>query len=264
MSREIATAYTGSNVSIFCGSNLITNVFGVSWELSQGKRPVYGYNSMYFDAIATGQVLVLGQLYINYQHPNYLSNLLQQYHADKGSNDIRSIANSEREILQQLLDNVQNNKGLNSNLSALNVQEIFENPKLLARAEGILSRGQLDSIDIPLPNLLTGERGEEDALYRRPDQFSSNQGLKEPLDIIITHGDPNLGDAMYRERTASYVPSSSIILRNIHFIGESQQVMSDDQPIMEVYKFIARNKQTVLRAGFSTIRASQEALTNVP
>lgn len=248
MAREIATAYTGANVSIFCGSQLIVNAFGVSWELSQGKRPVYGYNSMYFDAVATGQVLVLGQLYINYQHPNYLSNLLQKYYADKGSNNPTEIAKSEREIIKQLVDNVQNNRGLNSNFSALNIQEIFKNPVLLAEAEGILSRGQYDNKDIPLENLLTGERGEPDALYRRPDQFSSNQGLKEPLDIIITHGDPNIGDTIYKERTASYVPSSTIALRNIHFIGESQQVMSDDQPIMEIYKFIARNKQTVLNA----------------
>lgn len=248
MARQVATAYTGANVSLFIGGTLLTNVFGVSWELSQSKRPIYGYNSMYFDAIATGQVLVLGQLYVNYQHPNSLSNTLNKLYNEKkvtsGNNDAY-ISKREAEILANIKNNIYKENSLNSDLSAEAINEIFNNPRLLTSAEKILGAAYTESMSQYMPNLEIQLRSEPWTTKVRPDQFSSNQGLRQPIDIIITHGDPNLGNQGEKERVASYNISSTIALRNVHFLGESQQIMSDDQPVMEVYKFMARSKETV-------------------
>lgn len=247
MAREVATAYTGANVSLFIGTTLLTNVFGVSWEISQSKRPIYGYNSMYFDAIASGQVLVLGQLYVNYQHPNSLSAVLNKLYKERATlrNDFDRISSREAEILANVKNNIYREGGLNSDLSAESINEIFNNPVLLASAEKILSSGINERSTRYYPNLETQRRSEDFAAFLRPDQFSSNQGLFDPIDIIVTHGNPSFGNQAEEERVAHYNISSSVALRNVHFLGESQQIMSDDQPVMEVYKFMARNKESI-------------------
>lgn len=76
-----ATHYTGANVSIFIGPHLLTQCFGISWQLSQNRRPIYGYNDQYFSGVADGTVLVTGQLFLNFTHPQYLSTLLNKYYS---------------------------------------------------------------------------------------------------------------------------------------------------------------------------------------
>jgi hypothetical protein len=80
MPKYAANYYTGANVSIFIGSNLVTQVFGISWDLHSSDRPIYGYNSMYFDAVADGRVIVSGQLFLNLTKANYLPTILKRYH----------------------------------------------------------------------------------------------------------------------------------------------------------------------------------------
>ena len=75
-----ATNYTGANVSIMLGPHLLTQCFGIEYSLQQSKRPIYGYNSQYYDGVANGLVLVTGALHLNFVHPGYLSTVLQKYH----------------------------------------------------------------------------------------------------------------------------------------------------------------------------------------
>jgi hypothetical protein len=105
-----------------------------------------------------------------------------------------------------------------------------------------ISAGGLNS-SLSERNLSSGERSANGNVYR-PDQFTKSGGVTNPLNITITYGDPNLANAS--GGITSYMPSSTIILRDVHFIGEAQQVMSDDQPIMETYKFMARSKEVVI------------------
>lgn len=195
MSRQIDTVYTGANISLYIGPNLVTDCFGISWELSNSKRPIYGYNSTHFDAIAKGQVIVLGNLLFNYKTPNVLSYYLQAHYAMTGGStdsfDYETDPNGSTEL-----------GGLN------------------------LSRDK---------------RRSPYAINSRPDQFSDTDGLLDPIDIHIRYGNPER-EFLDRNLIETYQDSNSVILRNVHFIGESQSIMADDQPILEVYKFIARKK----------------------
>lgn len=64
----------------FCGANVLVRIedmpvleaTGLSLTIQESKRPIYGYSSRHFDAVASGQVLVQGQLIINYVHQDYL------------------------------------------------------------------------------------------------------------------------------------------------------------------------------------------------
>lgn len=64
--------FCGSNVLIRIGDMPLLEATGLSVSVSESKRPIYGYSSRHFDAVASGQVLVQGQLLINYVHQDYL------------------------------------------------------------------------------------------------------------------------------------------------------------------------------------------------
>ena len=140
MAREVATAYTGANVSLTIGSTLITNAFGISYEVTQNKRPIYGYNSMHYNAIAKGQVLVLGQLYINFQHPSYLSKVLNQYYLEYSTSRDRISTTIRTKDMDSLsigksrtstISNYNSNADLSSEL--LNAISKFAQQKVKAR-----------------------------------------------------------------------------------------------------------------------------------
>ena len=245
MAREVSTIYTGANVSITIGDNLLTNAFGISYELSQNKRPIYGYNSTHFDAMASGQIIILGQIYFNYQHPNYLSSVLNDYFTNKNKGTIARLSDDDHRrdyakrngLLRQErnLDNVLNN--------------IFSDDFTKRAFQSTLENGTIDNSSEPayLKNLTMSERLADSAMYARPDQFTDNTAaIENPINIMITYGDPSLTDSA-ESGILSYMPSYSVILAGVHFIGEAVQVMADDQPVMETYKFMARNKYTLTK-----------------
>lgn len=270
MPREVATAYTGSNVSLYIGDELIVNAFGISYELSQNKRPVYGYNSLYFDAVSHGQVIVLGQLYINFQHPNYLSSLLVSHFGGQTNSRINKEIDTQTYItekLNELSGNASYTRDgyAQDNLlstSPLLINAIFENKTLLNRAKALLSAGKVGvKENLPITDILTNMMKSEDgAKYSRPDLFTDNSVISEktesqrkPINIVIGYGDPgfnpgsdsNFTEGDFQSSILAYNPSVNVILKDIHFIGESQQIMADDQPVMEVYKFMARSKEVI-------------------
>ena len=69
----------------FCGANCVveidgvqvTEISGITFSAQETKRPIYGYSSRHFDAIARGQVLVRGSLIIPFVHRDYLFRVLQ-------------------------------------------------------------------------------------------------------------------------------------------------------------------------------------------
>jgi hypothetical protein len=286
MSRQVASIYTGSNISLTIGESLIGNAFGISYELSQNKRPIYGYNSMVFDAIATGQVIVIGQLYLTYQHANYLSKIIRDYHnypsnlSAEYKKDVISrpigrnafTQNDEEapgaaaEAIRTIMSNATYGSGARQedNYDQL-LNDLFNNPSALKdyRSAFSPSERQLNGVSIDTANgsfqygpstqvdprnLQTSiDLKDKNSIYKRPDQFSNNSSAATwpGLDIVITYGDPKLNGK--QTGILDYSNSFSTILKGVHFIGESHQVMADDQPVMEVYKFIARDKFTLIK-----------------
>jgi hypothetical protein len=242
---------------------------------------------MHYDAVATGQVIVLGQLYINYQHPNYLSRVLYDYFQIKDLGSFRTAGEGnsfsptvglytqpvagdypaptasglrgqrgafsrQEATYDQILDSLHSDPSLAANFgAAFSGGGAISNRTVVSGTGGLhdlieLSANEGESLDLA-QNLSRGGRRDAGAIYARPDHFTNNEGLADPINIVVTYGDPSLNGES--AGIMSYMPSSSIILRGVHFIGEAQQVMSDDQPIMETYKFIARKKETLLARG---------------
>lgn len=68
--------FSGSQVFIFAGDLFLDEAVFLSYNLRQNRRPIYGYASAYWDALAVGTVLVEGSLALNYVDNKYLSILL--------------------------------------------------------------------------------------------------------------------------------------------------------------------------------------------
>lgn len=64
--------FCGANILVRIGDMPILEATNIAYSINESKRPIYGYSSRFFDAMARGQVLVQGQLVINYVHEDYL------------------------------------------------------------------------------------------------------------------------------------------------------------------------------------------------
>jgi hypothetical protein len=266
--RNTFSTYTGANVSIFIGSTLITNAFGIQWELQTGKRPIYGYQDVHYKGLSEGQVIVLGSLYLNFQHPNYLSYVLNEYFKQK-----QQILSGIGDVAQERLGYDQNRligeynslkqgetfttNALNSLFADKNLRTSFMRATTGNTLRSIRKVKQTDGTEMYVNTIEenTGasnmglvvmetldDRANDLAVYARPDQFDKHSGTikdSEGIDIVITYGDPTSGS----NGVNRYQPRTGIVLKNVSFLGESSQVMADDQPVMEVYKFMASRKE---------------------
>ena len=87
----------------FCGANMLIKVgdmplleaTGLSISVQESKRPIYGYSSRHFDSVASGQVLVQGQLAVNYVHQDYL------YHAIRAGLNLSTAQSVPKSTLSQ-------------------------------------------------------------------------------------------------------------------------------------------------------------------
>ena len=71
-------AISGAQIRVKLGPNtVLEDATAVQFTLSQGKKPIYGYASQLFDAIADGVVIVHGRIWLNFVHQGYLRLLLE-------------------------------------------------------------------------------------------------------------------------------------------------------------------------------------------
>ena len=70
--------FSGANVIVKMNEHACLEAAGISYSYHDSKRPIYGYSSVYFDAVAPGQKIVQGSLVINYVYDNYLFDCIKK------------------------------------------------------------------------------------------------------------------------------------------------------------------------------------------
>lgn len=71
-------AISGAQIAVYFGDKtLIDDATAIQFALTQSKKPIYGYHSRYFDAVAGGVVIVHGRIFINFIHQGYLRLLIK-------------------------------------------------------------------------------------------------------------------------------------------------------------------------------------------
>ena len=312
-----ANYFSGANITISMGPCILTQAFGIEASVEQTKRPIYGYNSQYFDAVAKGLVLVNGRLYINFISPRYLTVTIHRFHQVMNAWTV-ALRNNDPDTLAEYLRTSSAGASLFSAIhrqlhipmdifplqdgeefpgeggqeytvdfgdSQYNISpetafhsetfqptfadlldDFFEsdaeveglqrimwgnNSSFISDADlGGTSRRMM-SINSDLENqysIANISNRSDNAIDRvssfvRPDQIGHPIDLKKGVDITITYGQP-FGDPV-TSTSFHYDHSTSRVIEGVHFIGESFQIFANNEPIMDVYPFIARNTHAI-------------------
>jgi len=250
--------FAGSMISIYLGDILVDDVQYIQFEVTQTKRPVYGYASQYFHTVASGQVLVEGVFTVPFKEADYILATLQHYrtqqapiHMGPGEKEYKALRESiERYMesqkkfeeqkaiissaegfgmsregidkLRELAPEVNNPYDFYKDLAAL-PDDAFENAAENFEDHLWGKTGNAYS-EYTTGNLSVVPGGEDIYTHRRGDQYP-------PFDIWILYGDISNAEANHTIK--------KIIGANI--VGQGQAISSDGQPILEQYRFIAKN-----------------------
>lgn len=252
--------FNGAAISIYIGDILVDDVAHIQFQVSQSKRPIYGYASQYFHTVAAGQVLVEGSFAIPFKESNYLIATLQRYgdkipiKEDEGKHRVlresierrimreyggalgetaRHTAFRREELGQYPSEKLrgasrwfppeESSYEWYRNLGALS-DEDFE--AIAEEYEDVLWKRELknknyNSFNLPSNKTITDEDAQ---VHRRADQYPE-------FDIWILYGDIS-------NKAANHTIKK---IADCHIIGQGQTIQVGGDVIGEAYNFIARN-----------------------
>lgn len=76
---------TPCNVGIYIAGYKISDAFRVDWDCRDSKTPLYGWADDTYVSVTKGRKIITGRLVINYTHPHYLINAIQEFTKQKNS-----------------------------------------------------------------------------------------------------------------------------------------------------------------------------------
>jgi hypothetical protein len=104
--------FNAAQMQLYIADCFVDEVTSLQYQLTQDKRPIYGYASQLFDDVAVGHVIVQGSFTINFKEQGYLWAILDRYNkkirggADLrpgfGSNTTNQFSLANIEILEQI------------------------------------------------------------------------------------------------------------------------------------------------------------------
>lgn len=251
--------FNGSQIGIYIGDILVDDIASIQFQVSQSKRPIYGYASQYFHTVAAGQVLVEGNFAIPFKESNYLIATLQRYdghfpiHEEKGSKQHRVLRESiERRVMREYGGQV----GETREHTVFRRKTLGQFPSETLRGTGEFppeessyewyrDLGALADEDFERvaeiyedqlwhsrrkdreynTSNLTGDITDSDVhTHRRADQYPE-------FDIWVLYGDISNKAANHTIKKIS----------DCHIIGQGQAIEVGGQVIGEQYSFLARN-----------------------
>lgn len=249
--------FSGADLSIYVGDVFVSEVNRLQFALTQQIRPIYGYNSYTYDALAVGNRIVQGSFAINFTEPYYLEKLLARaYGLDMPEERPVALPGPESIPTRKLLDDL--------------------------AFWGIISQEDVDSNQIPdwvMVEIATGAQNHPvirsiiqglNDLFLVPQPVNqvnkqkSTPFFRERFDLLIVYGDmPHFGtyaavlpgengQVYYADYTGKpeYLSAAQRYLRELgprqmlvelQITGVSCQTDVSGQPVEEVYSFVAKD-----------------------
>ena len=219
--------YSGAQITVWFGDIWVDDISAISWQYNQEKRPIYGYASQHFDAVAKGQVLVQGQIRINFRNKGYLSYILRAL--PKLRKDLKAYESTAAfENVWLGLRPVISSHLRNGTFGPTTYQEIVDMPK----------RDDFWEVSRTYEEAIWGRKGGEvrDRIYT-PD-ITQQKEFPQGFDILITYGDPQAADP---KSQTDVMNSATKSLNGVHLLGSSQVIEINGEPTQEVYTFMAQD-----------------------
>jgi len=192
--------FSGSQIVIYIGDVLLEEAVFLSYQEQQNKKPIFGYASQYWDAVAQGTSIVQGSLAINYIDNKYLPMLIFDTLNRKSSTELAAPPANPRPLDQM---------------------------SFMAQAAGynVLTDAGKQNFDA----MMNTQKNK----YWQPIQsFRDMPGAAkmDPVDIFLTYGN----------QTGGSMGSTSKRLIKTVFTEESQTIEINGQPVLEVYQFLSQ------------------------
>jgi hypothetical protein len=223
--------YSGSQITIWFGDVMLDDVNSIQWTRSQNKKPIYGYASQQFDAVAKGTVIIQGSFIINFRQAGYMPLLM---------NRILDIYSSVPDVTK--MEHVRSMIGLHLRQGTFGPKTADE-IKNIANSNDFLdlAKAYEDAIwggGIPGdPNSANGGSNTSNITPPTPADVRQHNILPDGFKILITYGN---NSSMSNRSVDDYLQSTVKTLNGVHLLGDSQVIQVGGQPVMEQYDFIAR------------------------
>jgi len=214
--------YSGAQISIWFGDIWIDDAVSIGWQYNQEKRPIYGYASQYFDSVAKGQIIIQGQLAINFREKGYLSAVISDIKGLKQNySDDSSMWETVRTMVSRHLKN--------GTFGPKTVSELSN----FAKSEDFWETAEL------YEKVIWGDLLDTDTYTnaRTPD-IVQHEKFPNGFNILITYG--NIG-ASEPKSVHDISTSTTKSLIGVHLLGSSQVIQDNGEPVREAYSFMARN-----------------------
>ncbi len=238
--------FSGADISIYLQDIFIDEVASLQFQLLQEVRPIYGYASYTYDALAVGQRLIQGSFAINFREPYYLERKVAQAYGLEPP-DLYHAAGQEKNLARSLKPFAVSQAELNE----LNAGFV---PQRLALHVVARDDPRINKVVDSLKHLHWGyEQSRINEQQRRP-------FFKERFNIYILFGQvPHRSTfaARYEGRWVRFSGAPEtladaaallqelgprVMLRDVQITGVRQVFdISTEQPVQEEYTFIAKD-----------------------
>ena len=231
---------TPCNVGIYIAGYKISDAFRVDWDCRDSKTPLYGWADDTYVSVTKGRKIITGRLVINYTHPHYLINAIQEFTRQTNTTPptLNRIHGQQGGTMPAALQNQGNSNsfGYSSQYDA--------SPHLLE----YLERDGADRVKF-LADLAAKNYGDERLTdlanaVNATQPVASSAGKPQPyqdnntFDILVSYGDIMKEDHI------------ETVIKDAYIVGQSQtisasatgggDVSSSGSPIYEIYSFFAK------------------------
>jgi hypothetical protein len=227
--------YSASQIGVWFGNIYLDDISSIQWTRQQSKKPLYGYASQTFDAVAKGTVLISGSFIVNFRQSGYLSAVMRNIQMIYGRLNDKSRWDTVRSVIQGHLRNGTFGPSSVGNTGVETLQQIVDignSPDFMSLAKAyedvIWGNGVPGDIDGGLQS-----NGVND-----PPDVEQHNGLPNGFNILVTYGNNSNNQPISMN---DYVQSTTKAINGVHLLGESQVIQVGGQPVQEQYDFIARN-----------------------
>lgn len=258
--------FAGSQVLVYANHILIDDCVRIGWSVQQNRQPIWGYASQYFNALASGVVMVNGSLWIAFKEAAYMPVLLGEAYRVMNGTEVEDGAVSAQELThsRRRTSTPSGSSGLGTVSDWANsvVEEANRSTPSREEVETLVTATEEDSNSLEVARSLAqvvtalgtaddeefedvAERFEDivwgpesialgnestvsrdGVLPRRVDQYP-------PVDLVITFGDMHTAAANH----------SSFRLCDVSFVSsEVSAIEPTGEPILVRYDFIARSQ----------------------
>jgi hypothetical protein len=255
--------YNAQQVQLYIGDVLVDEITDLQISTSQSKKPVYGYASQMFDGVSHGTFIVQGSFSINFKESGYLWLILHRYKRFQNTTDdilakysgtgneradaVTTVRNKGftgtkvlggKNIPFVRIKDKQKERDFISRASIERIvkneatkDERFEFYQNLAGYATVNNPGALDTAFEDIVEAFEDQVWQEDISDVDNDTRRVDDNFFDDFDMFVVFGDYTKPGSNHTVRR----------IRNVHLVGQAQQIGLSDGTIVENYQFFARN-----------------------